>query len=85
MTCAMVPSMNVRFVGGPADGHVIEDYNTEHGVATVDVPVPGNAGFGVFKYTLRKCKDKAGNTVLVLAPAGRQIDPAYLKANGLTN
>lgn len=76
--------MTVRFVGGPADGQeVYGEYG--HTVATVNVPVPGKGGFGVFQYTLRKCRDEAGNIVLVMAPAGQQIDPAYLMAHKLTN
>ncbi len=76
--------MTVKFVGGPADGQeIFGEYN--HTVATVNVPVPGADGFGVFQYTLRKCQDAAGNVVLIMAPAGRPIDPAYLAKHGLKN
>lgn len=76
--------MIVRFVGGPADGQAIEgDY--DHSVATVNVPVPGKGGFGTFQYTLRKCRDASGNPVMIMAPAGRQVDPAYLAKHKIKN
>jgi hypothetical protein len=77
--------MSVKFVGGPADGQAMEGDFHKRPSSTVEVPIAHVGGFHSFKYTLRKCKDRAGNTVLVLAPAGRAIDPSYLKANGLTN
>ena len=68
----------VEFVGGPAHGATIERPRT----ATVKVPTPS---LGTFTYTLRRCRDANGNIVEVLAPAGREIDRAWLAARGPKN
>jgi hypothetical protein len=71
----------VTFVGGPVHGKEIE-YTDAH---AVHIPVRQPEGVGTFTYTMRKCKDANGNVVAVLAPAGKDIDKAWLKANGLKN
>lgn len=71
----------IEFVGGPAAGHKIARPTS----STVIVPVPGKGGFGEFRYTLRRCRDAAGNVIEVLAPAGLPIDHAWLAARKLFN
>jgi hypothetical protein len=75
--------MKIEIVGGPADGQQIERPRA----ATVIVPVeiPGKAGFGGFKYTLRRCRNADGSIIEVLAPAGRTIDPSWLAVRKLKN
>ncbi len=51
-------------------------------VATVNVPTPS---LGRFAYTIRRCRDDDGNPVEILAPAGREVDPAFLAKRGLRN
>jgi len=59
----------IHIVGGPMDGKAIT------GPCAATLCVPGAGGFGMAVYTLRKCRDRAGGIVHVLAPAGRDIDP----------
>ncbi|WFT94331.1 hypothetical protein QA633_39685 [Bradyrhizobium barranii] len=68
----------VEFVGGPAHGATIDRPRK----ATVNVPTPS---LGQFTYTLRRCRGAGGDLVEVLAPAGRDIDRAWLAARGLRN
>jgi len=68
----------VEFIGGPAHGARM----TRPRVATVNVPTPS---FGRFAYTIRRCRDEDGNLVEILAPAGREVDPAFLAKRGLRN
>jgi hypothetical protein len=77
----MSNTVKIDFVGGPAHGEKIDRPN----VSTVNVPVIGTGGFGQFQYTLRRCKNRYGRIVEVLAPAGRNLDPNWLKQNDLTN
>jgi hypothetical protein len=72
----------IEFVGGPVHGRKIERPTT----GNIRVPVRDETGqFGVCHYTLRRTWDAHGNVVEVLAPAGRQIDPAWLAAHKLRN
>ncbi|GLR87693.1 hypothetical protein GCM10007857_44040 [Bradyrhizobium iriomotense] len=68
----------VEFVGGPAHGATIDRPRA----ATVKVPTPS---LGTFAYTLRRCRGADGTLVEVPAPAGREIDRAWLAARGLKN
>ncbi|MFH0303452.1 hypothetical protein AAFX91_41380 [Bradyrhizobium sp. 31Argb] len=68
----------IEFVGGPAHGAKTERPRA----ATVNVPTPS---LGTFAYTMRRCCDADGNVVEVLAPAGREIDRAFLARRGLRN
>ncbi|WP_143035567.1 hypothetical protein [Bradyrhizobium sp. Rc2d] len=68
----------VEFIGGPAHGARM----TRPRVATVNVPTPS---LGRFAYTIRRCRDNDGNLVEILAPAGREVDPAFLAKRGLRN
>jgi hypothetical protein len=70
----------IDFVGGPANGQRIERPKPD--VATINIPTSSG---GQFQYTLRRCRDELGKMVLVLAPAGREIDSAYLKKHKLRN
>lgn len=69
----------VHFVGGPA-----------HGQFTLERPKPSTMiipaqDLSQFRYTLRRCRDSAGEIIEVLAPAGQEIDRKWLAANGLRN
>jgi hypothetical protein len=70
--------MKVEIVGGPADGRNIDRPSRP----TVQVATITG---GRFIYTLRRCRNAAGDVVEVLAPAGRPIDPKWLATNNLTN
>jgi hypothetical protein len=73
--------MKIDIVGGPAHGRQTERPRA----STVLVPVAGCGRDEAFRYTIRRCRDAAGDVVEVLAPAGREIDPVWLKARKLTN
>ena len=70
----------ITFVGGPADGKKTE--RPRPGIGTMNVPTSNG---GQFQHTLRRCHDEAGRPVHLLAPAGREIDPAYLESHKLRN
>lgn len=72
----------VMFVGGPLHGLTMERPTA----SSISVPVFGlGSGAAVAVYTMRRCRNAGGGIVEVLAEAGRDIDPKWLKANGLTN
>jgi hypothetical protein len=73
-------SKMVAFVGGPADGQMME--RPKPNIGTIYIPTSSG---GRFPYTLRRCRNEFGDTVEVLAPAGRDIDPTYLKKHKLRN
>ncbi len=77
----MSSTVKIDFVGGPAHGDRIDRPN----VSTVNVPVIDAGGFGEFQYTLRQCKNRNGGIIEVLAPAGQNLNPNWLKQNDLTN
>jgi len=70
----------IAFVGGPADGQKTE--RPKPNIGTINIPTNGG---GQFQYTLRRCRDEFGKPVEVLAPAGQEIDPSYLKKHKLRN
>lgn len=76
-------SVPILIIGGPLDGKV---YEKESSYPTVVVPVQEAGGLcGTYAYTVRKCWNANNDQVLVLAPAGQNIDTAKLKKYGLRN
>lgn len=71
----------VHFVGGVSHGSFTMERPT---CPTMIVPDPCGSG-GQYIYTLRRCRDSAGELVEVLAPAGQEIDGKWLLNNGLRN
>ena len=73
--------MKIEISGGPFDGRWISPPK----VSNVALPIPVQGGWSRKQYTLRRCRDRAGNVVEVLAQAGRDIDPEWLGERGLSN